>query len=290
MDRERGRRHGRRGARECRAVLADGHWLGGHEDPQRDVDGGGEDHRDADGDDAPDEAVDAVAAGERGADAGDHPAVAGAREAVLGEPGAGARRARRRSYGRRQWWGRYRWTWRFGSLVGLGVFVRSRPRGPRSMWAPGERRACLPEAARPRPAGPLLVPAPLTRPRRGAILAARWLSSRPPAISSARRTSPTRATRAARRRRPRPRRRPLARALQPRVPARVRRVAAPLPADPPAGARRGAAAQDRPLGRRHLPLRRAESVGSFTTSFSAHLRDVADRLPRGLSAGRQPRR
>ena len=32
-----------------------------------------------------------------------------------------------------------------------------------------------------------------------------------------------------------------------------------------------------------------QSVGSFTTSFTPHLRRVADRLPRGVPAGRRPR-
>ena len=60
---------------------------------------------------------------------------------------------------------------------------------------------------------------------------------------------------------------PLPRPLQPRVPPRVRRDAAPVPADAPAGARRGAAPPHRPLGGRDLLDVGLRSVGSFTTSF-----------------------
>ena len=85
------------------------------------------------------------------------------------------------------------------------------------------------------------------------------------------------------------RRRPLARPLQPRVPARLRRVAARLPAHPPPRARRGAAAHHRPLGRRHLLLRRAAERRLVHDQLHAHLRHVADRVPRGVPAGRRPR-
>jgi hypothetical protein len=109
--------------------------------------------------------------------------------------------------------------------------------------------------------------------------------SRPARPPPAARQGPRRRAllRAARRRRPRARRRPLARALQPRVPARVRRVAARLPADAPARARRRAAAHDRPLGRRHLLLGRAAERRLVHDELHAHLRRVADRLPRARS-------
>ena len=71
----------------------------------------------------------------------------------------------------------------------------------------------------------------------------------------------------------------LARPLQPRVPAGVRRDAPPVPADPTAGAGGGAAALDRPDGDGDLPRVGLTSVGSFTTSFGRALRHVADRLP-----------
>ena len=91
---------------------------------------------------------------------------------------------------------------------------------------------------------------------------------RPGAAAAAGQGSRRRALRrAARRGDARPRGPPVAGAFQPRVPARLRRVAPPVPADPPPRARRGAAALDGPLGRRHLHHGRAASIGSFTTSF-----------------------
>ena len=84
---------------------------------------------------------------------------------------------------------------------------------------------------------------------------------------------------------------PLARALQPRVPPRLRRDAAPVPADPPAGARRRAPAQHRPLGRRHLRRGRAARAsarsrrasaaptGSRPTAYRAAYPPAADRRP-----------
>ena len=96
--------------------------------------------------------------------------------------------------------------------------------------------------------------------------------------------------RAARRRRHGQRRRPLEGALQPRVPGRVRRVAARLPADAPARARGGAAAHDRPLGRRHLLLGRAAERRLVHDELHAHVRQVAARLPRGVPARRRRRR
>ena len=115
-------------------------------------------------------------------------------------------------------------------------------------------------------------------------------SPRPPATCCAPRTSPTPATSepldvddlAARRG-------ALARPLQPRVPARLRRVAARLPADPPAGARGGAAAHHRPLGRRDLPRGRPAERRLLHDQLQAHLRPDADRLPRALPAGRRQR-
>ena len=105
--------------------------------------------------------------------------------------------------------------------------------------------------------------------------------------SCAPRISPTRATpsRSTWRRSPVPR--ALAGALQPRVPARLRRVAAPVPADPPARARGGAAAHDRPLGRGHLHHRRAAQRRLVHHELPPRLRAVADAVPRGLSACRR---
>ena len=61
----------------------------------------------------------------------------------------------------------------------------------------------------------------------------------------------------------------LAGALQPRVPPRLRRDAASVPPDPPAGARGGAAAQHRPLGRRHLLHGRAAAASGRSRRASA---------------------
>src|SRR6185503_2561330 len=68
-------------------------------------------------------------------------------------------------------------------------------------------------------------------------------------------------------------------------PADVRRDAAPLPPDAPDGARRVAPAPDGPLRRRHLPDGRADQRRLVHDELRAHVRDVADRLPRGASAG-----
>ena len=65
----------------------------------------------------------------------------------------------------------------------------------------------------------------------------------------------------------RPRRAPLSGALQPGVPPRLRRDAAPVPPDPPAGAGGGAAAQHRPAVADICFAVGLRSVGSFTTSF-----------------------
>ena len=83
------------------------------------------------------------------------------------------------------------------------------------------------------------------------------------------------------------RRRPLARALQPRVPARVRRVAARLPAHPAPRARRGAAAHHRPLGRRHLLLRRPAERRLVHHQLHAHVRH-ARRPPTARPSRRRP--
>ena len=68
--------------------------------------------------------------------------------------------------------------------------------------------------------------------------------------------------RTARRGRARSRRSPLPRAFQPRVPARVRRDAAPVPADTTAGARGGTAPVDGPIRRRHLLHGRAAGASA----------------------------
>src|SRR5215208_3529181 len=95
--------------------------------------------------------------------------------------------------------------------------------------------------------------------------------------------------RAVDRRRPRTRRRPVAGALQPRLPGRVRRVAPRLPAHAPARARRRAAAHHRPLGGRDLPRRRPAERRLVHDELLAHLRRVADSLPGVLPAGGAPR-
>ena len=94
--------------------------------------------------------------------------------------------------------------------------------------------------------------------------------------------------RAPRRSRARARRAPLHRALQPRVPQGVRRNAAPVPAHPPARARGRAAPQHRPDRLGDLLHGRAQSVGSFTSSFGRAYGMLADRLPRRLSTGSRP--
>ena len=83
--------------------------------------------------------------------------------------------------------------------------------------------------------------------------------------------------RAPRRRRHGPRRRPLTSPLQPRVPTRLRRAAALLPADATPRARGRPAPHHRPLGRRHLLLDRA-----------AERRLVHDELQAAPSARRRP--
>ena len=82
--------------------------------------------------------------------------------------------------------------------------------------------------------------------------------------------------------------RPLPRPLQPRVPARLRRVAARLPAHPTAGARRRAPAHHRSLGRRRLPLGRAAERRLFHDELHPHLWRLPHCLPRGASR-RPPR-
>ena len=47
---------------------------------------------------------------------------------------------------------------------------------------------------------------------------------------------------------------------------------------------------DRPLGRRHLPVGRAAEHRLVHDELHAHLRAVADRLPRGVPAGRRAAR
>ena len=110
---------------------------------------------------------------------------------------------------------------------------------------------------------------------------------RPLATSCAPRTSPTRATPSRSTSTIWRRRRPLARALQPRVPPRVRRVAARLPADAPAGAGGRAAAHHRPLGGGDLLLGRPAEPRLVHHQLHADLRRVADRLPRRVPAGRR---
>src|SRR5262249_18439334 len=78
---------------------------------------------------------------------------------------------------------------------------------------------------------------------------------------------------------------PLPRALQPRVPPGVRRVAAPVPAHAPPRARRVAAENHRSLGRRHLLQRRSEQRRVVHHELRAHVRRDPDGLPRGPSAG-----
>ena len=88
--------------------------------------------------------------------------------------------------------------------------------------------------------------------------------TRPARTTSAAREGPRRRAlpRAARRAGARPGRAPLAGALQPRVPARLRRDAAPVPADAPARAGGRAAAQHRPVGGGDLLRRRAAAASA----------------------------
>src|SRR5438067_8826159 len=111
-------------------------------------------------------------------------------------------------------------------------------------------------------------------------------SSHPP---SAPRQGPRRRAllRAAGRRRPSSRGRPLARALQPRVPPGLRRVAARVPAHAPPRARGRAAADDGPLRRRDLLLGRPQERRILHDQLHANLRRLADGVPRGLPARRR---
>ena len=63
-----------------------------------------------------------------------------------------------------------------------------------------------------------------------------------------------------------------------------------LPADPPARAGGGAAAQHRQLGRRDLPRGRPAGRRLLHDQLQTHLRDDADRVPGRLPAGLRPRR
>src|SRR5256714_5416107 len=90
--------------------------------------------------------------------------------------------------------------------------------------------------------------------------------------------------RAARRRRAGGGGRALASAFQPRVPANIRRVAPRIPADPPPRARGGAASLDRSHRGRHLLFGWPEKRRFFHDQLYPHLRQVTDRLPRGVSA------
>ena len=94
--------------------------------------------------------------------------------------------------------------------------------------------------------------------------------------------------RAAHGRRHGPRRPLVARPLQPRVPRRVRRVAAPVPAHPPARARRLPAAQHRSHGHRHLLHGRAQQRRLVHHQLSPHVRDDAHAVPRLVPARRLP--
>ena len=76
--------------------------------------------------------------------------------------------------------------------------------------------------------------------------------------------------------------------------ARLRRVPARLPADPPARAGGGAAAHHRPLGRRHLPLGRPARASApsrpASSAPSAHPRPpTATLIPAGRRARPRPR-
>ena len=109
-----------------------------------------------------------------------------------------------------------------------------------------------------------------------------WPSFPPPATCCAPRTWPTPATssRSTSTTWPAP---PASRA--PTSAASSARASASPPsvsAHPPAGARRRAAADDRPLRRRHLLLRRPAERRLVHHQLHAHLRQLADRLPRGF--------
>ena len=135
---------------------------------------------------------------------------------------------------------------------------------------PGRRRPRSPPPLHPLRRAP---PGAATSAAARSAILVPWPSSRPPATCSARKDlADARYFEPLERRRPGARRRPLARALQPRVPARVRRVAARVPADAPARARGGAAAHHRPLGRRHLPVGRAAERRLVHHELHAHVR------------------
>ena len=87
----------------------------------------------------------------------------------------------------------------------------------------------------------------------------------------------------------------LARPLQPRVPPRVRRVAARLPADSPARAGRGAVAHHRPLGRRRSASRSASRASARSRPASPARYGVSPtayraRFPPASDAARSSRR
>ena len=77
----------------------------------------------------------------------------------------------------------------------------------------------------------------------------------------------------------------LAGALQPRVPSRLRRDAASVPPDSPAGARGGAAAQHRPVGCRHLLHRRVAERRIVHDELRPGLRALPDGVPGELPGG-----
>jgi hypothetical protein len=105
----------------------------------------------------------------------------------------------------------------------------------------------------------------------------------PPASGQGRGRQPL--FRIARRRRLGACRGPVARSLQSRVPARLRRVAARVPADQALGARCRAHANHRPVSRRHLLLGGIAERRLVHDELYADIRHVPDDLPRELSAG-----
>src|SRR5439155_8768941 len=126
--------------------------------------------------------------------------------------------------------------------------------------------------------------------RPGSVRDTRARDRCPADAASAPRQRPRRRSlpRAARRADPRPRRAPVPGALQPRVPPRLRRAAAPVPPDAAARTRGCTAPRHRPERRRHLLRGRVTQRGVVHDELSPRLRPLADGLSRRPSARIDP--